>query len=211
LVEPELMEFASTLVARLTNLQAITFEIMPERIPMVGLGAIARQLGAMQTLWAGRSGLSDCGSKVGVTRPASDPPIDPQTWERLLGCAIVGLPQPPIDARLSPWLALAAPALELYRAFVGEGRAGAVTMAAPSTMSLILRERGEDGARCLLGEFWRSTPPSPSALDEAHRFLRFLAAIDLPPPGLDAAMRADLARLTRLWGPNPETNVALHA
>ncbi len=52
LVEPELMEVAATLTASLPNLQAVTFEIMPERVAEVGLNAIARQLGAMQDLWA---------------------------------------------------------------------------------------------------------------------------------------------------------------
>ena len=198
LVEPELMEVAATLTASLPNLQAVTFEIMPERVAEVGLNAIARQLGAMQDLWAARSAPRNQAQKDGRARPSTDPRIDPETWERLLGCTILGLPQPPIDPEISSWLTLAAPAMDLYRALIGEGRAGAVTIAAPSTVRLILKERGEDGARRLLGEFWCGSPPSPSAIDEAHGFLRFLATIDPAPPGLGAAMSADLAKLAQL-------------
>lgn len=198
LVEPELMEIAATLTSSLPNLQALTFEIMPERVAEVGLDVISRQLGAMQNLWAARGGPGDHAKRDGQVRPANDPPIDPEIWERLLGCAILGLPQPSVDPKISSWLTSAGPALDLYRAFVGEGRAGAVTLAAPSTIGLILKERGEDGARRLLGEFWRRSVPSPSAVDEAHGFLRFLATIDPAPPGLHAAMGADLAKLGRL-------------
>jgi uncharacterized protein (UPF0276 family) len=198
LVEPELMEAAATLIASLPNLQAVTFEIMPERVAQVGLNAIARQLGAMQDLWASRALPRNDARKNGRMRPSTDPPIDPETWESLLGCAILGLPQPPIAPEIASWLTLAAPAIDLYRALIGEGRAGAVTLAAPSTIRLILKECGEDGARRLLGEFWRGSPPSSSAADEAHGFLRFLSTIDPAPSGLGAAMRADLAKLAQL-------------
>jgi uncharacterized protein len=198
LVEPELMEAAAMLMASLPNLQAVTFEIMPERVAQVGLNAIARQLGAMQDLWSTGAAPRDHVQKDGRPRPPTDPPIDPETWERLLGCAILGLPWPTVDSGISSWLTSAAPAIDLYRGLVGEGRAGAVTIAAPSTIRLILKERGEDGARRLLGDFWRGSAPSTSAVEEAHGFLRFLAAIDPAPAGLGVAMRADLEKLAQL-------------
>jgi len=198
LVEPELMEAAATLIASLPNVQAVTFEIMPERVAEVGLGAIARQLGAMQDLWAARAAPGNHAQGNRRARPSIDPPIDPEMWERLLGCTILGFPPPTVDPEISSWLTSAAPAIDLYRGLIGEGRAGAITVAAPSTIHLILKECGEDGARRLLGEFCGGSPPCTSAVDEAHGFLRFLATVDPVPSGLAAAMRADLAKMARL-------------
>ena len=87
LVEPELMEMTAEVASRLPNLQAIIFEIMPERVPAAGLAAIAGQLGQLKDLWAARRPGAAGAITVESARPPTGPEITPEVWEALLGCA----------------------------------------------------------------------------------------------------------------------------
>jgi uncharacterized protein (UPF0276 family) len=200
-VEQELMEIAAALIPRLPNLQAITFEIMPERVAEAGLAAIARQLGSMKDLWNSRVRRDGQMAAAPEARPSTDPPLgDPGDWERLLGSAITGLSAPAIDVRMAEWWRSAAPAIDLYRTLVGEGRASAVLSAAPRTTRLLLQTHGSPGARRILAEYWRQSPPQYTAVDEALAFFRFLSATAAEQPGLSEAISADAAELARICG-----------
>lgn len=208
LVEPELMEIASALVPRLPCLEAITFEIMPDRVAETGLSAIARQLGQIRDLWnTTRNTRADSGG-LGVRRshspPAMNPPLgDPDGWERLLGCAINGLAEPMIDDPTAEWWLSAKPALELYRMLVGEGRASAVLSGAPRTTRLLLQECGSAGTRRILADYWRWSPPQYTAVDEARAFFRFLSegrADQSAQLGLREAIASDVAELVSITG-----------
>jgi hypothetical protein len=207
-VEPELMEIAAALVPRLPCLEAITFEIMPDRVAETGLPAIARQLGQIRDLWNMRgntradAGGQDIGSAQ--TRPTMNPPLgDPEGWERLLGCAINGLPEPVIDDPTAEWWCSAKPALELYRMLVGEGRASAVLSGAPRTTRLLLQQCGSAGTRRILADYWQWSPPQYTAVDEARAFFRFLSEGRANPagqPGLPDAIACDAAELCSITG-----------
>jgi uncharacterized protein (UPF0276 family) len=199
LVEPELMEIAAALLPRLPRLRAITFEIMPERIPDVGLPAVARQLGRIKDLWNSRSSLSDQAVKARLIWPLTDPPLDdPEAWERLLGCGITDLPIPAMDAQTAEWWRSALPAVDIYRALVGEARASAVASAASRTTRLLLKLCGGAGTRRILAEFWQQSPPHYTALDEAHAFFRFLSETHAGQPGLMDAISLDAAELAQI-------------
>jgi uncharacterized protein (UPF0276 family) len=199
LVEPELMEIAAALLPRLPHLRAVTFEIMPERVAEVGLAAIARQLGRIKHLWNSRSSHSEQDVNATDIRLHTDPPLnDPEAWERLLGCAITGLPQPAIDDRTAEWWRSASPALDLYRELVGEARASAVASAASRTTRLLLKVFGGHGTRRILAEFWRQSPPQYTAVDEARAFFRFLSEAHTGQPGLMEAISLDAAELARV-------------
>jgi hypothetical protein len=191
------MEIAAALVPRLPNLGAITFEIMPERVAEVGLIPIAGQLGRIKDLWNRRAGNNGHDVHAAHIWPSTDPPLnDPEAWERLLGCAITGLPQPALDGRTAEWWRSVMPALDLYRTLVGEGRASAVLSAAPRTTRLLLQECGSPGTRRILTEYWRKSPPQYTAADEAWAFFRFLAETEAAKPGLMDAISLDAAELT---------------
>jgi uncharacterized protein (UPF0276 family) len=196
-VDPELMEIATALVPRLPNLRAITFEIMPERVADVGLISIARQLGSMKDLWNSRAGDDEQDVHAAHIRPSTDPPLnDPEAWERLLGCAITGLPEPALDDRTAEWWRSAMPALDLYRTLVGEGRASAVLSAAPRTTRLLLQQCGGPGTRRILEKYWRKSPPQYTSVDEARAFFRFLSETQAAQPGLMDAISLDAAELS---------------
>jgi uncharacterized protein (UPF0276 family) len=197
-VQPELMEIAAGLVPRLPNLRAVTFEIMPERVAETGLRAIARQLGRIRDLCdrAARNGRLENRTPM---RPSTDPVLnDPEAWERLLGCAITGLPQPDLEGRAVEWWRSAQPALGIYRTMVGEGRASAVLSAAPRTTRLLLEACGGPGTRRILAEYWRQSPPQYTAADEARAFFRYLSKVEMKWPGLMDAIVSDATELARI-------------
>ena len=201
LVEPELMEIATALVPRLPNLRAITLEIMPERVAEAGLPAIARQLGRIRDLWNLRANTSEPHFNAIQTLPPTGSPLnDPEAWERLLGCAVIGHPQPAIDPRTAEWWKSATAALELYRLLIGEARASAVLSSAPRTTRHLLNGRGGPGTRRILAEFWSQSPPLYTAMDEARAFFRFLAESEAKTPELMDAVALDAAELVGIAG-----------
>jgi uncharacterized protein (UPF0276 family) len=199
LAEPELMEIAADLVPRLPNLRAINFEIMPERVAEVGLAAVGAQLGRMRDLWnrrvASHEGLENRPRPWPSAQPALN---DPEAWETLLGCAINRLPQPAIDEASAMWWRACNPAIEIYRALVGEGRASAVTSAAPHTTRELLRNYGGARTRDILADHWRQSLPGYTSADEARTFFKFLSDTNHSLPGLADAIASDLADLDRL-------------
>lgn len=199
LVEPELMEIAAALVPRLPHLRAITFEIMPERVAGASLPEIARQLGRIRDLWNSRHRVYAKDISPSHILPSEDPALDdPDSWERLLGSAVTGLPQPLIQDRSAEWWRSAAPALDLYRMLVGEGRASAVLSAAPRTTRLLLQDCGSAGTRRILAEYWRKSPPQYTAVDEARAFFRFLSEAEAARRGLQEAISLDTAELAEI-------------
>ncbi|MBN9508768.1 MAG: DUF692 family protein [Alphaproteobacteria bacterium] len=193
LVEPELWEIAAGLVPRLSQLQAIVFEIMPERIADIGLAPIGKHLGRMRELWNRRA--QDATADLPRRAPAGTLPLVPETWEMLLGCAFNGRALPPLDGATAAWWHAAAPSVALYRTLVGEGRASAVSAAAPRTVRLLLAHGGEAAARGMLAAFWHQSPPGYTAAEEARALFRFLAATHPALPGLAEAMASDAAVL----------------
>jgi uncharacterized protein (UPF0276 family) len=196
LIDPRLMEIATTLVPTLPHLRAIIFEIMPERVAEVGLSAISRQLGQIKDLWSTRAKGRGCqAKKTADFRPSAEPPIDAAAWNTLLGSAVTGCAVPGLNAELNAWWHSALPAFGLYRSLVSEGRASAVATAAPRTTRVLLQQLGA-GTRQLLAGFWRHSPQGYTAADEAAAFLEFLCGTGAIIPGLAEAVAEDSAELT---------------
>lgn len=189
IADVELMEIAAELVPKLPNLRAIIFEIMPERVPAVGLEEIARCLARMKEIWRTRQAGGDNVSHIADPLPRTALPMDSEEWERVLGSALIG--RPSIDMGDPAWWAATEPAREVYARLAAEGRASAIAAAAPRTTRRLLRERGGAATRTLLAEFWRHSPPSALAIDEARSLFRFLDAHEAATPGLSDAIVAD--------------------
>jgi uncharacterized protein len=198
LVEPELMEIAAGLIPRLSQLRAIIFEIMPERVAQIGLDAIGCQLGQIRDLCNSRAIGHEQQPTSTATIPSTDVSLDPLAWSTLLGSAVTGLTTPALDSALASWWHSSEPAFDLYRLLAGEGRASAVAAAAPLTTRLLLQRQGGAGTRQLLAQFWRHSPQAYTAVDEARAFLRFVSAAGSALPGLSEAASQDAAELDRL-------------
>ena len=147
----------------------------------------------MHDLWNLRG--RDAAANAGRSAPTGAVPLAPETWETLLGCACNGRALPPLDAEMTAWWRAAAPSVDLYRTLVGEGRASAVSAAAPRTVRLLLGQGGEAATRGMLAAFWHQSPPGYTAGDEARALFRFLAATHSALPGLAEAMASDAAVL----------------
>jgi uncharacterized protein len=199
-VEPELMELAADLVPRLPNLGAIIFEIMPDHVPILGVEAIAKQLGSLNDLWVrrSRSAVTAAGGSQAQRRLNSLLALD--EWETLLGREVVGWAQPCRHEELADWWQAAAPARGVYRQLSEEGRAGMVAVAAPQTVRALLKELGPAGARALLGQFWSQAPPARTAIEEAHAFIRHLSAATKSSPSLDQAIANDTVDMAEFVG-----------
>lgn len=194
--DAELMDVAAELVPRLPNLRAMIFEIMPERVAEVGLASIARQIEAMKDIWLRRPAGQPAVAPTGQSSARGiEPELDVFAWEQLLGSATIGRPTPPLSDEIAAWWRAAAPALELYHRLASEGRASAIAGAAPTTTRLLLRHKGGPDVRCLLDEFWQTTPPSYMACDEVRGFFAFLASKGVEAPGLGDAIAADAERM----------------
>jgi uncharacterized protein (UPF0276 family) len=198
LAERELMDIAAALIPKLPQLRAIIFEIMPERVADVGLGAIGRQLGQLRDLWNTRA--RDCQHcpTSSAAWSGTEMPLDPESWSTLLGSAATGLPLPVLDDELIPWWDSTASALELYRMLVRENRASTVAAVAPRTTRLLLMQHGGAATRRLLAEFWQQSTQAYTAVDEARAFIRFLVAAHPTLPGVADAAALDIAKLADL-------------
>jgi uncharacterized protein (UPF0276 family) len=187
----ELLGFTASLVKRLPQLRAITFEVMPDRVVQSGLHPLAQQLKDLRDIWNTRG--TECRRRSLVTHsPTSEgPALSPEAWESLLGAAVSELPEPALTPAMAEWRRKAAPALELYRKLVREARASALVLAAPRCMRLMLRTHGGGGTRRILAEFWRESPPGYTTSDEAKAFMRFLGRNHANLPGLVEAMALD--------------------
>jgi uncharacterized protein len=197
LVEPALMELAADLVPRLPNLGAIVFEIMPDFIPIVGLGGIARQLEALHGLWARRPG-SPPRSAHPAAEANSSETFDPPRWESLLGLGVTGLGTPDPSDDLAAWWRSAAPGLDVYRRLAQESRASMAATVVPRTVRTLLRQRGSAGTRALFAEFWSRVPAAYTAVQEGEAFARFVSAAGGEVPGLDTAVAEDMAEIAQL-------------
>jgi hypothetical protein len=199
LVDPEVMEITASLMPRLVGLRAMIFEIMPERIPEVGLAAIGRQLGQMQDLWNTRGTSCAPGANASYQPPSTEPSlVDPEAWETLLGCAIHGRPHRATDDATADWWRSAAPALKVYQKLVGESRASAVATAAPRTTRVLLTHCGGAGTRQIFAEFWCQSLPGYTSAEEARALFRFLRETRPYMPGLADAVASDADELDRL-------------
>jgi hypothetical protein len=191
-VPPEVFEIAEELVPRLPNLGAIVFEIMPDRVPQVGLAAIGEDLGRLRDIWAQR------GRAIAPPSPPADAvamSLPPHVWERLIGGALVSSHAVPPVPALANWWDEAAPAIELYRALWAEGRGSALVVTAPRTLRLLLGWLGSTGTRRLLAAFNAAVAPGYTAIEEARAFLPFAATEAAALPGIGEAVTADAAAL----------------
>jgi uncharacterized protein (UPF0276 family) len=188
----EVFDIAEELVPRLPNLGAIVFEIMPDRVQHVSLAAIAEDLGRLRTIWDRR------GTATATERPPLDAMallLPAQTWERLIGGALVGGHDVAPEPFLTSWWAEAAPAVALYRTLWAEGRGSALVATAPRTLRLLLGKLGSTATRHLLTAFQNATSPGYTAIEEARAFLPFVAVEAASVPGIRAAVTADAAAL----------------
>ena len=192
LVPQAVLDIAADLVPRLPNLGAIVFEVMPDRVPAVGLRAIGQELERLRDIWVWRgSAVATFCSPTTVTTAR----LAVRDWEQLIGGALVGSQKAAPPRALQSWWDDAAPAIALYRALWAEGRGSALVVTAPRTIRLLQHALGPPGTRRLLETFHRLETPGYTAIDEARAFLPFALRAASAIPGIDDAVTSDAVSL----------------
>lgn len=194
LADPELIEITTDLMPHLPNLRALVFEIMPERVPQLGLMAIARQIEVLRDLWDAR----DPQHSAAQLRPSQESQpthsassMSLEQWESLLAGAVLDLPTPAVEPSIETWWQRSARAIDLYKMLSADARASAIAGAAPSVTRTLLESRGVKETREILTAFWGVSLPNFTATDEAWAFTEYLGSLDLDIEGLAAAIQSD--------------------
>jgi hypothetical protein len=195
----------------------MVFEVFPDYLPAMGLGAVGRQLETLQRLWdrRGRSARRPAAAGPRAT-PAPAPVLagpTPEEWEDTLGALVVGRPAaasagPPVAgvpaaAAAAPRGALgseleADPGLAVVRELVAEFRAGMVAEALKLTTRLLLASLGAQRVRALLAGWFARVPPALFASEEGEGFAAHLAGLHLEVPFLATVLAYERALLATI-------------
>jgi uncharacterized protein (UPF0276 family) len=169
-VPADLMELAARIIPRLPNLKAIVFELFPAYLPKLGGSGYRPQLEALHRLWDRRNTKTSTRPLVRHDPSQADPAPSPRDWEHALAKLTVHSPcSTPLADELRR-----DPGLAVIREMVERFRGSMVVRTLRLSSRLIMLERGTGYLEQLLAEFWRTHPPQPFALDEAHAFAAFL-------------------------------------
>lgn len=154
------LAIAADVLPRLPACRAVTFEILPAFLWRVGLAPLRHHLGELRELVvaARRSSPQPGLAAVPQRLISSGYGDDPATWERRLAGALAGADVPDD------------PGIGILRRLVDSGRRGRLTMAARTTVRLLL-VAAPDAVDALLDEYCRTTMPRLWSHDEGAAFL----------------------------------------
>ena len=181
LVDAKLMVKAAQVIERLPALRALTFEMMPNSIPLcdIDVDGYRDQFETMQRMWEKR------GTRVGQPMaehsgwkppaPSASATSDAEAWEQALAASFTHLPHDPNDD-------LAGAGIDLYRYLIRKMRGGAVVSAAQLSYRMLAMARGLAEANQILDDYQRTTPAHQWVPDEAQAFLDHVRAVaaDVP-------------------------------
>lgn len=179
LVPRSVMSLAHSVVARLPNLKAIIYEVMPEYVEANGITSeqISQQILELRQVWERRG--RDVDRRPSEPRTARERHRDDRSlpsvekWEQALGVAVtstrvaeVGLLD---DLRRDP-------GTEVLRGLIGAVRSGKVADTLTLTTRLLLLTLGQQRLQEVFEEFWDSVASEPMASDEAISFAKHITA-----------------------------------
>ncbi|MGB9377000.1 MAG: DUF692 family multinuclear iron-containing protein [Mycobacteriales bacterium] len=176
LVPEPLMELAADVMARLSNVGALLFEILPEHVPTVGLDGVHRQLVALRQLWDLRPSrtvrVPVQPHRQSAEQPDSRDVAAVAAWETALVGAL-GVPSPG-ESALAGTLR-GDPGIPIFRQLIGDARRGFLARTMRYTTTALLAGLGGQQTRELLDSYLASSPPDAYAAVEAHQFACFLS------------------------------------
>jgi uncharacterized protein len=179
-----LIDTAMQVIPHLPNLKAITYELLPSYLPIVGLKKIEEELIVVRKIWEGKcveNIVPIQKERITINQPSNPALRQPSAiaWEESLGALAVGKPSA-IDA----FQLAGEPGIEIIQKLVQEFRASMLVSVFKLTSRFIMLSLGIDIFKVLLKEFWDQFPPHQYASEEALNFASFLKSIDLQLPNL---------------------------
>lgn len=185
LVPSQVMELAGYVIARLPNLKAIIYEVMPEYVQANGISdsQLADQLWALRELWRLRGTRSDPRPQTDIPVEFTDSPlflVSPRAWEDALSAAVTGAVTGN-DTTADPAVAavFADPGTNVLAGLIRAVRSGKVADTLSLTTRLLLLSVGEQGLDTIFGQFWKAVPSEQMSSDEAVKFAGYLASTGL--------------------------------
>lgn len=174
-----LIEIAKKIVSRLPNLKAITYELLPSYIPIIGLNKIESEIEIIRQIWDCRSPSTE--EIFTVKKHRTAPIVLPQQslceWEETLGALAIG-------KTVSDSAVAADPSIPMVQKLIQEFRASMLVSVYKLTSRFFMLTLGVDVFKSILKEFWKQYPPKQFASEEALNFSKFLKALDLKVPNL---------------------------
>ena len=179
LAEPALMAKAAQVIERLPALSALTFEMMPNSIPLcdIDVNSYRAQFEDLQRMWErrGASAGKPMSSAPTITNSPLDSTWDTASWEEALAASFTHLSQ---DRHHD----LTDPGIGIYRHLIYKMRGGTVVSTNQLSYRMLAMSRGLDAANQVLADYQQLTPPSLWASEEAQAFSDHLrkVASDVP-------------------------------
>jgi uncharacterized protein (UPF0276 family) len=166
-VSPALLELAADVIARLPQLGALIFEIIPEHLHAIGLDGVQRELEQLHALWQRKPVLRvrpDQRMECATARIASSEDVaETRDAERRLQARLIDRSDSDSDDGVS-----------VLRALIGEFRAANLAKTMRYTLTALLSALGSHETHALLDQYFRQAPPDAYPAIEAERFSRFL-------------------------------------
>jgi uncharacterized protein len=187
-----LTELARDIVAELSNLGAIIFELASDRVSLFGAQAYLEEMETVNRLWDRVPRAADVATRgPAFARSVSSRAVPtPEMWEEVLARQML----PPSDRHTNSGASfLFAPSDEerfaLYIHLAASFRTGAIAELLPYTIRLLLMAIGRPALTGYLDRYIAVTPPAAFPTDEVLRFWRFVESNPLCVPGLDELLK----------------------
>jgi uncharacterized protein (UPF0276 family) len=192
-IPAEVEALAAEIIPRLPNLGAIVLEVMPARLPALGLDGLKLEMDRLRALWNLRdASAARQTARLHLARQWSGhdcPRV--HEWEQTLAHLVLG-------GKAQTALARSLhedPAIALFQRLIEDVRAGVLTDNFRLTLRLLRLSKGEAFLKNLLQDFWAATRPSLWGYQEAQTFGRYLQERSLPIPHVTEVLAFETARL----------------
>lgn len=168
-----LMQLTEQTIARLPNLGAIVFEVLPQYVSEIGFDRIHRQIENLDALWRCRPPVEVVVPRaltIEMFNPSEEDFQDVLDWERSLAAISLG------QTRSATCLADLAedPGGAILEQLVREFRSGRVTSVLRYSMLALLRHLGTEAVDGLVRAYCGTEPADIFTAVEAERFANFL-------------------------------------
>lgn len=194
-------ELTETVIARLPNLKALTYEIFPSFLPLFGVDGVARQLERMRDIWRGSRNRPPAQAKTASShlQVATEQP-SPADWELSLGSLVAkGQAVSPLALELAQ-----DPSVPLIQQMVWRFRAGTLLKSLSTLLELLRLSLGEAQAKRLFDDYFKASTPQPFASEEALGFIAFLRDVRPDVPYLDEVMRYEERAMQAVFEDKPQ-------
>jgi hypothetical protein len=189
----KLIEIAREVVAQLPNLKAITYELLPSYIPIIGLHKIETEILKVRDIWDCRPASADEKLFIAANEPnhISIPSQALNAWEESLGALAIGKEGDNMELAQDP-------AIPVVQKLIGEFRASMLITVYRLTCRFLMLTLGKDVFRSVLQEFWKQFPPKQFASEEALNFSQFLKTQNFKIPNLAKVLEFEECTLLTL-------------